>query len=498
VRRVLPLVALVLCSLAAVCSQPKQLTILYTNDIHASFLPHEAGWVRSSPKPLVGGFGELWWMVDSIRHAKGTVLLLDGGDVMTGTPISEYDYKGSKGGALFEMMNLTGYDAWTIGNHDLDISQDNLREHTSIVRFPTVSANLTDSAGGFPFNNKRYVILEKNGLRIGIIGLMSKDLATLTNTNNLKGLKVASPVEVTQHLIDTLQPLTDLIMVLSHEGVEDDSTLAASTHGLNIIIGGHSHTRLTTPKYINHVIICQAGSNCENLGQLDIAVDKKSVADYSGKLITLWSRERKENEISKLVAEFGEKIDKEYGEVIGTLQADWKRGRGESALGQYVCDAMRESGSAQWGVTNSSGLRKDLAAGPVKKIDIFEILPFRNVLCTFTVKGKDLRAFVTRYAGEIADGRSSVQLTGIHATWKRNGDAVMLDTLLVAGKPVADGGEYTGATSDFVINQADKYLGFKPENVVYTANTMFNVVVDKVRRDKTIAATVQHDFPESH
>jgi 2',3'-cyclic-nucleotide 2'-phosphodiesterase (5'-nucleotidase family) len=445
---------------------------------------------------MVGGFTELWWMIDSIRRAKGTILLLDGGDIMTGTPISEYDYKGSKGGALFEMMNLTGYDAWTIGNHDLDISQENLREHTSIVKFPTVSANLTDTLGALPFNNKRYVITEKNGLRIGIIGLMSKDLPALTNTNNLKGLKVAPPAELTQRLIDTLLPVTDLIMVLSHEGVEDDSALAASTHGLNIIIGGHSHTRLTTPKYINHVVICQAGSNCENLGQLDIAVDKKSVADYAGKLIPLWSHERPQNDISRLVGEYKEKIDKEYGEVIGTLEADWKRGRGETSLGQYVCDAMKESGKAEWAVTNSSGLRKDLAAGPVRKIDVFEILPFRNVLCTCTVKGKDLRDFVSRYAADLADGKSSVQMTGIHAAWKRSGGAVVLDTLLVGGKGVSDDAEYTGATSDFVINQADKYLTFKPSGVVYTESTMFNVMVEKVRRDKNIAGAVKHEFPE--
>src|SRR5258706_14892667 len=73
--------------------QPKTLTILHTNDIHAAFIPHEAFWIQSNPKPMVGGFQELSWMVDSVRKAKGDVLMLDGGDVMTGTPIAEFDYK---------------------------------------------------------------------------------------------------------------------------------------------------------------------------------------------------------------------------------------------------------------------------------------------------------------------------------------------------------------------------------------------------------------------
>ena len=168
-------------------------------------------------------------MVDSIRKAKGEILMLDGGDVMTGSPISEIDFQGSTGGALFEMMNKVGYDAWTIGNHDLDISQDNLRQHTGIVHFPTVSANLTDSSGNLPFNNKEYVILNKGGLRIGVIGLMTPELFSVTNTKNLHGLKVLSPSDVTQKLIDKIKDQVDVTVVLSHEGVDIDSTVATQS-----------------------------------------------------------------------------------------------------------------------------------------------------------------------------------------------------------------------------------------------------------------------------
>ena len=141
--------------------QSKILTILHTNDIHASFIPHEAFWVKETPKPLVGGFNELSFVVDSIRQVKSVTLLLDAGDVMTGNPITEYIYKGAEGGALFEMMNRIGYEAWTPGNHDFDISQDNLRRLTDLAQFPTISANIIDTTGKFPVNNKEYVIIEK-------------------------------------------------------------------------------------------------------------------------------------------------------------------------------------------------------------------------------------------------------------------------------------------------------------------------------------------------
>ena len=185
-KKYLSLPALILLSLFVlgvqpVGCQPKTLTILHTNDIHAAFLPHEAFWVQSSPKPLVGGVQELSWVADSVRTAKGDVLMLDGGDIMTGTPIAEFEYKNATGGALFEMMNLIGYDAWTIGNHDLDISQENLRHLIGILKFPTTSANLLDSLKLPPFKNQMYLTLNKNGLKIGIIGFMSRDLFHLTN-----------------------------------------------------------------------------------------------------------------------------------------------------------------------------------------------------------------------------------------------------------------------------------------------------------------------------
>ncbi|MBI1804444.1 MAG: bifunctional metallophosphatase/5'-nucleotidase [Ignavibacteriae bacterium] len=490
----------VLLSLSSlVCGQPKTITILHTNDIHASFLPHEAFWIKSDSKPMVGGMEELSWMIDSLRKAQGTTLLLDGGDVMTGTPISEFDYKGAAGGALFEMMNLIGYDAWTIGNHDLDISQDNLKKLTAIARFPTVTANLTDSLNQFVFGNKQYVVVERGGLRIGIIGHITRDLFHVTNTNNLKGLNVREPWAITQKLIDEIDQKTDLIIALTHEGVDDDSILAQSVHGLDVIIGGHSHTRLTKPKVVNNVIICQAGSNCENLGELSLTVEGDSVTHFEGKLLPLWVRHTYSNDqLTALVTEFKKKIDDEYGQVLGTLVSDWKRSSsGESSIGDFIADAMREGAKADVAVTNSSGIRKDLSAGPIRKLDLFEIAPFRNVLCTFTFTGKELHAFAQRYAKELAGGKASIQISGMTCTWQSTGDGgVEVVNVKVGGKDVVDEGTYTIATSDFVVNQGEKYIGVIPSGVSYTQTTMFQSLVAKVEHDKTIAPMTAKRFQQ--
>lgn len=269
-------------------SQPKSITILHTNDIHANFIPHEATWIRETPKPMVGGINELSFALDSIRKINNATLYLDAGDIMTGNPITEYEYKGALGGALFEMMNMIGCEAWCLGNHDFDLGQQNLLKLTAIAKFPTLSANVVNDKNEYPVNNKPYVIIEKNGLKIGIIGVMSQGLYNLVNQTMLVGIKVLSPVETTQKFIDELQTKTDLIIALTHEGVDDDSVLAMNVHGLNIIVGGHSHTRLKKPKFINGVIIVQTGSYCENLGVLDVTVENKKVTQYNGQLIQLW------------------------------------------------------------------------------------------------------------------------------------------------------------------------------------------------------------------
>jgi 5'-nucleotidase/UDP-sugar diphosphatase len=494
------LTILAMLSLHCLGAQPQSITILHTNDIHAAALPHEATWIREDPKPMIGGFKELWWTVDSIRHVKNDVLVLDAGDVMTGTPIGEYFYHGAIGGALFEMMNEIGYDAWTIGNHDLDISQDNLRKLTEIARFPTVSANLTDSAGNFPFHNKQYLIVTKGGVRIGIIGLMSRDLFQLTNRNNLRGLKVASPFETAQTLIDKIAPETDLIIALTHEGLDDDSVLAVSTHGLNVIIGGHSHTRLKTPKLINGVIICQTGANCENLGELDLTVDHHSVTSYNGKLIPLWARnDRPENKISKLIDDLDAKVKQEYGEVLGTLEHDWKRSRGgESNIGQFVADATREGVNADIGIGNSSGIRKDLPAGKITKLDLFEISPFHNYVCTFTYTGAEVRQLVQHYVRGAAHGRTSLDLSGIYCEWKRIDGNPEIVSIKVNGKEVEDGKTYTCATNDFIISQGTKYLPVAPVTWNTTSVTVQQALIEKVQHDKTIKGVVEARFQEIH
>ncbi len=473
--------------------RPKTITVLHTNDIHASFIPHEAFWVKKNPKPMVGGFNELSFAVDSLRKVKPATLLLDAGDVMTGNPITEYTYDGAYGGALFHMMDMIGYDAWCLGNHDFDISQENLLKLTHIADFPTLSANVVNTDGKFPLHNKPYQIFERGGLKIGVIGIILQGLSHEVNQNNLVGIKVLSPVETTQKYIDELKPKTDIIIALTHEGVQDDSELAENVSGLSVIVGGHSHTRLTKPKVVNGVLIVQTGSNCENLGVLNLTVENGHVTAYDGKLLPLWyDSARPKTALSTFIDSVQQGIEKDYRQVIGTLKGDWVRKEGESAIGNFIAAAQQKAAHADVGFMNNAGIRKNVPAGPITKQDLFEVLPFRNVLVTFQLSGKELKTIITRYLL----GHSSIQISGIDCTFKKHNDGIEILSMKVNGKTFDENKTYIGAASDYLVGEAKRYLGIEIQQPAYLQQTVFAAIEKAVREQKTITPTEEKHFVE--
>ncbi len=492
-RFLIVVLATLVCS-ACTQSQQHTLTILHTNDMHSAFVPHDAFWIKESPKPLVGGFNELSFIIDSIRGATSNVLLLDAGDVMTGNPIADLEYDGAQGGALFAMMNMIGYEAWCVGNHDFDISQENLRHLTAIARFPVLSANIVNNEGKYPVNNKPFTIIDKDGLRIGIIGVMSQDLYHLVNQNSLVGIKVLDPVATTQRWIDELKPKTDLLIALTHQGVDEDSLLASSVTGLNIIVGGHSHTRLKQPKTVNGVIIVQAGSDCENLGVLEVSIENRRVSRYDGKLIQLWYRkDRPPTRLSAFIDSVQHIIDGEYDKVIATLKSDWKRSEGETGIGNFVADAQREAAHADVAFMNNSGIRANVTAGPLTKKELFTVMPFRNILTTFQLSGKQLRSVLIYSLSR----RGGLSFSGITCRWKRNAardpEIVTID---INGKPLDDERMYICAASDYFVGEAKRYIGVEIPQPTYLQQTVFAALEAAARKAGEIDSKVENRIQE--
>lgn len=230
----------------------KRLTIVHTNDLHSHIEP-----IRTGVNAGRCGALERACYLDSLRNADGAdhVLLLDAGDYEQGTP-----YFSIFGGRVeFDLMNAMGYDAATIGNHELDNGADDLAERLTWARFPVVLSNYKIEHPGLAAQLKPYAIIERAGLKIGILGMVT-DLTPMVDRNNNKGLTYMHPAAPITELATKLKEdeHCDLVIVLSHCGYDEpyednpgDRQVAAQIRNVDIIVGGHSHTNLNAPAYVN-------------------------------------------------------------------------------------------------------------------------------------------------------------------------------------------------------------------------------------------------------
>jgi 2',3'-cyclic-nucleotide 2'-phosphodiesterase (5'-nucleotidase family) len=457
------------------------LTILHTNDMHAQYLPHEATWVKSAPHPLIGGFVRLAEVLDSLREAHRSTVTLDAGDVMTGNPISDRPFKGAQGGLLIDFMNQLGYDAWSPGNHEFDISQANMRALVHAAAFPSLAANLADSTGEQYDGTTPYTILNRGGLRIGVIGLISQRLSSLVLQQNLTGIRVFDPAEILQRWITELDPVTDLLIAVTHQGYEADSILAGEITGLDVIVGGHSHTRLREPHDVNGVLIVQAGSSCEYLGELTVTVENDRIRSYRGHLIPLWVvRPAGESPLERMVDSVRTVIEGEYGQVVMTLSEPMPRHDPGQRLALAITEAQRIAASAQVAFMNRGGIRRDLDAGPVTRNDLYEVLPFRNVLGTFQLRGGEMRDLLTYVLSKETD----VVFTGLSVEWTRSANReVKLLRVLVGGVPLEEDRAYRCVASDYFLSQFSRYCGLDEPRASYSTLTVSEAVEKAFRQE---------------
>lgn len=480
------------------CSQSpvgeQSITILHTNDIHGSFLPVKATWTRKKPEPLIGGFLALKSHVENFRKSENNTLLLDAGDIMTGNLICNMEYEGVKGGALVHFMNEIGYEGMTIGNHEFDLGAANVRGLMGLAKFPVYSANLYTNQDHL-FTDAGYHIYKKNGLRIGVIGIITEHLFDVLNADKRKGLDVRENAPIVEKIASEIDDKTDLIVVLSHCGVDEDKKLAEQlSRKVDVIVGGHSHTRLKEPLKVNGILIVQAGAKATNLGHLQLTVAGDTVKSYAGELVDLWADSITQYpEMAKEITKYQTAIDAQFGKVIGELKTEWKRAHSqESNIGDFLADCIRDYTGCEIGTVNSGGIRKDMDPGEITIRDIMEILPFENYVVKFNATGADIQKFVETNARKSAFNSGGIlQISGISYRYKKSGDNLKVPGITINGKPLDPNKTYSVASMDFVaIANGEKYFGFKPENVIETGSLFTDVVIEIVKKIKIIEAPI--------
>jgi 5'-nucleotidase len=248
------------------------LVILHTNDTHSQIEP-----LQDKDGSLIGGIYCRAAIIDQVRQENKNVLLLDAGDYFQGSPFFNF----FKGATEIKFMNLLGYQAATLGNHEFDNGSKMLAKQLAKAKFPIVCANYLFFNKKLNNIVKKYVVLEIDGKRIGIFGLLT-DIKSLTTPQNYKDLKYLNAIDVADCMVKELRETEkcDLIICLSHlglnEGTEDnpdDIMLASKVKGIDVIVGGHSHTVIEKPDVVNETLILQTGKKGQRIGVLQLTIN---------------------------------------------------------------------------------------------------------------------------------------------------------------------------------------------------------------------------------
>lgn len=266
-----------LCGSVAVSAQ-KRLTILHTNDTHSCVMPmsvHLADTMQAGR----GGFVRRVAMIKEERAKDPSLLLFDSGDFSQGSPY----YTLFKGDVETELMNMMHYDAATIGNHEFDYGLENLARLFKKLNCPIVCANYRFHEYGLDKLVKPYVIIKRNGLKIGVFGL-SPVLDGLVDHNNYLSTEYLDPVATAKEMVEILKKKhCDLVVCLSHLGWEEkgmgDQELISHTSGIDVVLGGHSHTYFKTLRYVDNaegkpIPVDQNGKSAIFVGKLTLNLDK--------------------------------------------------------------------------------------------------------------------------------------------------------------------------------------------------------------------------------
>lgn len=259
----------------------KHLEVLHTNDTHSCIMPLNPNLADTAVAGR-GGFLRRVAMIKEERAKNPDLLLIDSGDFSQGSPF----YTMFKGDVEVGLMNLMGYDAVTIGNHEFDFGLENMARIFKMAKFPVVCANYDFTGTCVEGLVKPYVIIKRNGLKIGLFGL-SPQLEGLVDLSKCKGVTYLDPIEVGNRVAAELKhdKKCDVVICVSHLGwlrpdEMGDQKLLASSKDIDLVLGGHSHSYFKDLRYVNNadgkaVPVDQNGKNAMYVGKLTLSFDKK-------------------------------------------------------------------------------------------------------------------------------------------------------------------------------------------------------------------------------
>ena len=460
-----------------------ELEIFYWGDFHAQNTPSELTIDGVTQK--VGGAAAFSGLLKSLRQKNRRILTFDAGDQFTGQPISSL----TRGKSQITLLNKLKVDAFVPGNHEFDHGWHSLIEVTRKADFDILLANVrisADSSDLFPPHS----IYQLDGLSVAVIGLIYDNFMGSVIHNGIIGLEVTDPILTAQNFVDVFKDSVDLLVALTHNGWSNDSTLAARVRGLDLIIGGHSHTVLEQPRIINNVIISHTGSHGRYIGHLTLNVDitANSIIGYEAELIPVLTDSIKaDRKVARLISKYTKKHTKTLDRNIGTLASNWNSSKhDQSNMAQWFVDAMRGIlPRTDLAVINNGNLRKNLGRGPIKVRDVWEICPFENSIIVFQISGIELINAVYHL---IDSPREFMTWSGLKVV----SDSGEVRSIMVNNLPVHPKNEYSVIATGYVRDHIKSYLDipqdFTSRPFFFIPGNQRDFMIEAVETEKVISS----------
>lgn len=379
----------------------RRLVMLHSNDMHGDFFAKE------THDRMVGGMSRLSGYVHQVREEEtDPVLYVISGDMLQGSIIDQ-EYRGI---STILVMNMLEPDVVTLGNHETDYGFAHLMFLERCANFPIVNANLYIKPTGANLF-KPYYILEIDGIRILFIGIITEEVISKSKSEALIGtfISIEDAADEVEYICNSYKDVDiDLTVLLTHIGFEQDKALAKILPpeiGVDLIIGGHSHTMLEQPEKVNDILIAQVGSGTEHIGRFDLVInmDTNAVHEFTWQAVPIDDTHCPNDPVmDELLSDYQAEVDGKYNSVICRMPHDMEHGSRfrETELGNLFADILRDQLGVDIVFVASGSIRKQKLSRLVTRTDIMEVYPYDEALISFSVDG----ATLTKMLGHLMHG----------------------------------------------------------------------------------------------
>ncbi len=372
----------------------KHLTLLHSNDMHGDFLAEDVD------AKLGGGVSMLSGYINKVRAEEPNTLYCIAGDMFRGS-IIDAEFQGI---STLEIMNMPSPDVVTLGNHETDYGVAHLLFLEKCATFPIINANLHIRTNHARLFNP-YLIKEIDGMKILFIGILTEEVMAQTKNDGLVGsiVDVEEAAQEVGKICNTYNSIDiDFTVLLTHIGFEEDKKLAARLDpawGVDVIIGGHSHTFIKEPAKVNDILIVQAGTGTDQIGRFDITIDtdENCVAEYQWRSVPINSENcPRDEEIESLITQYKSRTDAKYSRVITRFSRKLTHPvrTQETELGSIFSDALRNSLGLDIMLLGSGSIRSDDMGPIVMLTDLMVGFPYDDKVYLLKVSGRQLKQMI--------------------------------------------------------------------------------------------------------